>query len=94
MNTICSKIDAAEQRISDVEDSSIRSSKDIKSLLAMTSSLKKQAAELEDRNRRGNIQIFGIPEGSEDSAESCISFLEDWIPQITGIKFHKNLELD
>lgn len=94
MSTINSKITDAEQRISDIEDTAFQPNKEIKTLLDITSNLKRHASDLEDRNRRGNIRILGIPGGSEDSADSRVAFLESWIPQITGIKFNQNSELD
>lgn len=55
MNNMSLKICDAEQRISDVEDTTSQASKEIKYLHNITSDLRKRNAELEDRNRRGNI---------------------------------------
>lgn len=93
MDTINTRLSDAEQRISDAEDLSTETKKDIRSLHDTTSALKKQMSELEDRNRRGNVRIIGIPEGAEDNAGSCTAFLETWIPSITGIKFNHRLEM-
>ncbi|KAJ1205469.1 hypothetical protein NDU88_000904 [Pleurodeles waltl] len=94
INNINNRISETEQRISDLEDTKIITDKE---LLLLHASMRKTIADLEDRNRRGNLRIFGLPEDSEskeDSLHQCISFLETWIPKITGLQCDEKTELE
>lgn len=88
------RLTETENRISQLEDSGTKVSKTLKTLTDTTDSLTKRLSSLEDRNRRGNLRIFGIPEGEEDQAGSCIAFLEQWFAQATNLVFKKPLEFD
>ncbi|KAJ1142212.1 hypothetical protein NDU88_008539 [Pleurodeles waltl] len=79
INIINIRVSEAEQRISDLEDARIKTDKELLFFHASTSSMRRNIADLEDRNRRGNLRTFGLPEDSEtkdDSLHQCISFLE------------------
>ncbi|KAJ1100676.1 hypothetical protein NDU88_005757 [Pleurodeles waltl] len=95
INTINNKISEAEQRMSDLEEARIKSNKDLLFFHTSKASMKKNIADLEDRNRRGNLWIFGLPEGSEikeDSRNQCVSFFESWLPMVTGLQFDSKFE--
>ncbi|KAJ1151311.1 hypothetical protein NDU88_004094 [Pleurodeles waltl] len=97
INTINNRISETEQRTSDLEDTKTKMDKELLLLHASTSSMRKTIADLEDRNRRGDLRLFGLPQDSEtkeDSLHQCISFLETWIPKITGLQFDEKFELE
>lgn len=79
IHTTNNKLTALEQRVSDVEDEGTATKRAIMEVAKVTTSLQKQLAEQEDKSRRGNIRILGVPEGEEDKASSCAAFVEEMI---------------
>lgn len=76
------RLTSAETRISKVED-------DISSLASKESSLQKKVHELtlklddlENRHRRSNLRLIGLPEGTEGG--DAVSFLQTWLPEVLG----------
>ncbi|KAJ1107987.1 hypothetical protein NDU88_005372 [Pleurodeles waltl] len=70
INIINIRVSEAEQRISDLEDARIKTDKELRFFHASTSSMRRNIADLEDRNRRGNLRIFGLPEDPETKEDS------------------------
>lgn len=69
IHTANSKLATLEQRVSDVEDGGAKTSKAILEVTKITTNLQKQLSEQEDKSRRGNIRILGVPEGEEEKAK-------------------------
>ncbi|KAJ1138648.1 hypothetical protein NDU88_005029 [Pleurodeles waltl] len=53
-------------------------------------SLRKKVTDLEDRSRRDNIRLFGIPEHKEGS--DIKPFLKTLLPELTGLEYSPPLE--
>lgn len=86
-STLDSRVTEVEQRLSDTQDV-------IPQVAAMSkeiSLLKAQTEELENRNRRNNLRIYGIPEGEEGS--DMLAFLKLHIPKIVGLNGSIDLNL-
>ena len=82
MKAVSLRVTEAEDRISTNED-------DVASLKTQTSTMKavieelvSKVDELENRARRSNLRLVGLPEKVEGS-DMCV-FLERWIPEVLG----------
>ena len=76
-------------RVTEAEDRIGANQDDIASLLADNTSMKATIKELafkvddlENRSRRSNLRLVGIPEGKE-GADMCM-YLEGWLPKVLG----------
>lgn len=79
---ISGRLTQAETRISDAEDNITtlqsktgRVDKDLTALIL-------KVDELENRNRRSNLRLIGLPEGTE--GRDAALFLETWLPEVLG----------
>lgn len=80
------RVGEAEQRISAVEDTNTEMEKRVSYLekaVASVASLRERLDDQEDRGRRNNLRIVGLPESSEGT--SAKHFMEPWIPQVLGL---------
>lgn len=77
------RVDEAEQRISPVEDTNVETEQRVSYLEKAVGLLQERLDDQEDRGRRKNIRIIGLPESSEGT--SAIHFMESWIPQVLGL---------
>lgn len=74
------RLTEAEERISALEDTTDPVGGKIKELEKMVSELSERADDLENRGRRKNIRIVGLPEGAE--GEDPTRFFETWLPKL------------
>lgn len=74
----------AESRISAVERSSDQAVSRIQTLEKQVQSMADHIDDLENRGRRKNIQVVGLPEDVEDSHPT--KFFEKWIPDLLGLE--------
>lgn len=79
------RIREAEERVSQTEDDVAALQGKIKQLEQTVETLKDKVQDQEDRNRRSNLRLVGLPEKTEGS-DLC-SFLEDWLPKALGDTF-------
>ena len=71
------QVTEAEGRISDIEDTQKTTNSDVLELLHTVKNLELKAEDAEGRSRRNNLQIVGIPEGTEGTNPT--SYISDWI---------------
>ena len=79
LQAIAARVGEAEKRISDVEDTTIASEARIASLEKQVRDMFEHIDDLDNRGRRCNVRVVGIPEGSEGT--NPVEFLETWIPE-------------
>uniref|UniRef100_A0A3P9HWN9 L1 transposable element RRM domain-containing protein n=1 Tax=Oryzias latipes TaxID=8090 RepID=A0A3P9HWN9_ORYLA len=73
-----------EDRISATEHTTGAAEKRIKALESQIQALTEHVDDLENRGRRKNIQIIGLPEEAEGSNPT--RFFETWIPSLLGME--------
>ncbi|KAJ1114613.1 hypothetical protein NDU88_002848 [Pleurodeles waltl] len=73
---LASRITEAESSISALEDANAPAKKQTGVATQKPNLLVRELSELEDRNCRGNLQIFGLPENVEHDGICCAEFLE------------------
>ncbi|KAE8281769.1 hypothetical protein D5F01_LYC19152 [Larimichthys crocea] len=78
------RITEAEQRISALEDATDLVDGKIEALEKMVCELSERADDLENRGRRKNIRIVGLPEEAE--GDDPTRFFETWLPQLLHIE--------
>lgn len=81
------RLNVAESRISVVEDKVSELSIAEKRI----QTLEDTVVELENRNRRNNIRVYGLPEGVEK--EEPARFLEQWLPRALKLQLEGPLEI-
>ncbi|RXN11629.1 LINE-1 type transposase domain-containing 1 [Labeo rohita] len=74
------RLTEAEGRISSAEDSAAESGSQLTKLRAEVEQLQSKVDDLENRGRRKNLRIVGLPEGTEGT-DSLASFLRSAIPK-------------
>lgn len=77
----------AEQRISDLEDAT----NVVPTMAAQLKDLKWALVDQENRARRNNIRIFGVPELLEK--EDMRAFLHTWLPKLLNVNFNPPLDI-
>ncbi|KAJ1098576.1 hypothetical protein NDU88_003684 [Pleurodeles waltl] len=83
-----SQISGLDQRVTTVETLAASWTDSGQELMYLRSKL----TDLEDRRRRNNIRLLGLPEGIEGT--DLISYLRDILPKLTGITFDPPLEFE
>lgn len=78
------RIDEAETRISAIEDASAPMQAKLKSLEKKVAQLQEYADGLENRGRRKNIRVLGLPERAEGGGDPAV-FFERWIPELLSL---------
>ncbi|KAJ1128118.1 hypothetical protein NDU88_006497 [Pleurodeles waltl] len=81
-----SQISGLDQRVTTVEAQATSWANRDQELLHLSSRL----TDLEDRTRRNNIRLLGVPEGTEGA--DIPSYLRDMLPKLTDITFDPPLE--
>lgn len=74
------RIGETEERISQTEEDVTALQHKVKQLEGVTSFLRNKVQDLEDRGRRSNLRLVGLPEKAEGS-DTC-AFLENWLPNL------------
>ncbi|KAJ1138487.1 hypothetical protein NDU88_004870 [Pleurodeles waltl] len=83
-----SQISGLDQQVTTVETQVVSWTYSGQELIYLCSKL----TDLEDRSRRNNIHLSGLPEGIEGT--DLISYLQDILPKLTGITFNPPLEFE
>lgn len=96
LNTLTSRIDdnskrlsEAENRVSDNEDRTNSLETKISLLEKKVEELTARADDSENRNRRENIRLIGLKEGSE--GKQAVAFFESWLPDVLGIQTKRGI---
>lgn len=76
------RLDEAEERISRTEDDVASLQGKVQQLEQTVADLSNKITSYEDRNRRSNLRLVGLPEKSEDK-DMC-GFLEKWLTDALG----------
>lgn len=76
------RITAAEGRISQIEDDLHPMKQEVKVLKDQMSKVAEKMDEMENRLRRDNVRLVGLPEKSEGL--NPIAFLENWVIEVFG----------
>lgn len=76
------RVKAAEDRISNVEDQLPSLCKATKSATQQIAALLSKVDDLENRSRRSNIRIVGVPEKEE--GRDPVTFFESWLMEVMG----------
>uniref|UniRef100_A0A087YS91 L1 transposable element RRM domain-containing protein n=1 Tax=Poecilia formosa TaxID=48698 RepID=A0A087YS91_POEFO len=79
---VAARVTQAEDRISANEDSVASLQADNTATKTTIEALQLKIDDLENRSRRSNLRLIGLPEGSEGS-DMC-AFLEKWLPEVLG----------
>ncbi|KAI2645992.1 LINE-1 type transposase domain-containing 1 [Labeo rohita] len=74
------RIGEAEDRISQTKEDITMLRQKAKKLEQTVETLTNKIQDLEDRGRRSNLRMVGLPERAEGS-DAC-AFLEDWLPKV------------
>lgn len=78
IQAIATRIEEAEKRILDVEEAALASDARIASLEKQVRDMLEHVDDLDNRGRRCNVRVVGLPEGTE--GKDPVTFLETWIP--------------
>lgn len=76
------RIGETEERISHAEEDVTTLQQKVKQLEGTTEMLRNKIQDQEDRARRSNLRLIGLPEKTE-GPDMC-SFLENWLPKLLG----------
>ncbi|KAJ1148473.1 hypothetical protein NDU88_001308 [Pleurodeles waltl] len=83
---LISQISGLDQRVATVETQMASwTDRDLE-----LSHLRSKLTDLEDRSRRNNVRLLGLPEGAEGA--DILSYLRDILPKLTDITFDPPLE--
>lgn len=78
------RLNEAENRIAEAESSVDTANARIQSLTRQVSSLAEHLDDIENRGRRKNLRIIGLPENAEGTNPTA--YLQTWIPEFLGIE--------
>lgn len=84
------QITDTNQRMSDAEDQLLRHDRVLRYMLQREANLSAKCEDLESRERRNNLRIYGIPEGEEKN--DMISFVTDLMH--TSLKLPQDMNLN
>ncbi|KAK6475300.1 LINE-1 type transposase domain-containing protein 1 [Huso huso] len=82
LSTLAEQVAEVENRVSTNENNLQGAADRITQLEKEMSSLKDKTQDLENRSRRSNIRLVGLPEGSE--GQDTVGFVAQLIPQLVG----------
>lgn len=73
LDKIRGRLTTAEDRISEVEDTSHTQGSQLAELKGMVDALQRRADDAEDRQRRNNVRVVGLPEGAEGTVTTTFA---------------------
>lgn len=82
LQTVRERLSVAEERISTVEDVIPPLSKEVKTHSAQIAALLLKTDDFENRLRRNNVRLIGVPEKAEGSNPG--DFFEQWLARVIG----------
>uniref|UniRef100_A0A8C5DT07 L1 transposable element RRM domain-containing protein n=1 Tax=Gouania willdenowi TaxID=441366 RepID=A0A8C5DT07_GOUWI len=84
LDSLIQRMGTAEQRISDLEDTSAATAPRVKALEGELQKALDRLENFENQSRRQNLRIVGLNEGSE--GRTPVEFFEKWIPDVLGMQ--------
>lgn len=79
------KINEVEERLEKTKERTQNMEEVVTELLKLHLKLDNKLADLENRSRRENVRIYGVPEGTEKDSESMIAFVETLLKEGLGL---------
>lgn len=76
------RVKVVESRVSEVEDQLPPLSKSVQSNAQAITALLNKVDDLENRSRRNNVRLVGVPENAE--GRNPVAFFETWLPNVLG----------
>ncbi len=76
------RLTTAEQQISDTEDQVSGLQRTVDTLQQQVKTFGEKLEDQENRSRRNNVRIVGLPEAVEGS--DVVGFIEKWLPEVLG----------
>uniref|UniRef100_H3AK80 L1 transposable element RRM domain-containing protein n=1 Tax=Latimeria chalumnae TaxID=7897 RepID=H3AK80_LATCH len=93
LETYAKRLDEVEHRIGNMEDSVLSLENTVLQLQEAIVKLQGKTDDLENRSRRCNLRLVGLPEGEE--GKDPASFLESWLPKLLNLpELINNLEVE
>lgn len=90
---ICERTTAVETRVGELEDSIPLIKKDTHLIKTQTRDQNQRMEEMENRQRRNNVRILGLPE--QEEGQSAVTFFEKWLMDIFGVEgFSKTFAIE
>lgn len=83
--TLDTRVTEAEDRISSQEDATANYAATLADFEAKLTAALAKIDDLENRSRRCNIRVIGLPEGSEGT--NPVAFFKTWLPELLNINF-------
>uniref|UniRef100_H2ZZE1 L1 transposable element RRM domain-containing protein n=1 Tax=Latimeria chalumnae TaxID=7897 RepID=H2ZZE1_LATCH len=83
MEVFTKRLDEAEHRLGNTEDSVHGMETSVQQLQETVVKLQEKTDDLENRSRRCNLRLVGLPEGEE--GKDPVSFLETWFPSLLNL---------
>uniref|UniRef100_H3ASN5 L1 transposable element RRM domain-containing protein n=1 Tax=Latimeria chalumnae TaxID=7897 RepID=H3ASN5_LATCH len=93
LETYAKRLDEIEHRVGNTEDSVLSLENTVQQLRESVVKLQSKTDDLENRSRRCNLRLVGLPEGEE--GRDPVSFLETWLPTVLNMpELIENLEIE
>lgn len=92
LNKQFQRLDAAEQRISDLEDTLHTTKRDLHRAQKLIKNLEAKTDDLENRGRRKNLVLMGLPEQSE--GQYLFKYIQQKIPEWLNLMLDQPLEIE
>ena len=90
---VAERVTEAESRISTAEDEIVTLRSQVNQLLKSSAILEDRAEDAENRSRRNNLRLVGIPEGVD--TQDLAQLIEDWfLSWVTGEALSKNFVVE
>lgn len=87
------RMDEAENRIAIAEDQLEKSQTELTNALKKITYLESKAEDMENRSRRKNLRLFGLPEGAEGS-RPLLEFIQDMLPRWLNLNADRSFVLE
>ncbi|KAJ8358019.1 hypothetical protein AAFF_G00043480 [Aldrovandia affinis] len=84
LSSFAGRLDTAENRIGKTEDIVAVMEDRLGKMQKVVTTLTDKCDDLENRSRRSNLRVVGLPEQAE--GKDAESFLEKWIPEVLGLE--------
>ncbi|KAI4825292.1 hypothetical protein KUCAC02_020978 [Chaenocephalus aceratus] len=82
LSSYSGRLTQAEDRIGETEDNVTVLHNTVNGMEKVITALTEKVEDLENRDRRSNLRVIGLPENAE--GRDVESFLEKWIPEVLG----------
>ena len=87
------RMEEAENRISSAEDQLEKSQTELTKAVKKIAYLESKAEDMENRSRKKNLRLFGLPEGAEGS-RPLLEFINDMLPRWLDLNSERSFVLE